>query len=121
MICLHVCLDSLRGDDTYQRGCVMVWFLVTAVLVGFGGAAFLQWDSKRVKTRMIGDMRFIRDVYPHGHQFYAWDFMKQWGWNPGRFYPAVDRMERLGWLESRLEVAPPEGRPARRVYSVVKR
>jgi len=35
---------------------------------------------------------------------------------PGTSYPALARLERTGWLESRWEEPPVDGRPRRRLY-----
>lgn len=54
------------------------------------------------------------------HEWYGLEVQRVSGVGSGTLYPALRRLEALGWLTSRWEEPAPEdeGRPRRRLYSV---
>lgn len=56
---------------------------------------------------------------PRG-EWYGFDLIDQTRIKSGTLYPILIRLEKAGWLESRLEDVDPHvaGRPARRFYSL---
>lgn len=53
-------------------------------------------------------------------EWYGFDLIDQTKIKSGTLYPILIRLEKAGWLESRLEDVDPHlaGRPARRLYSL---
>jgi PadR family transcriptional regulator PadR len=53
-------------------------------------------------------------------EWYGFDLIDQTKIKSGTLYPILIRLEKAGWLESRLEEVDPHvaGRPARRLYSL---
>jgi PadR family transcriptional regulator PadR len=53
-------------------------------------------------------------------EWYGFDLIEQTKIKSGTLYPILIRLEKAGWLESRLEDVNPRlaGRPARRLYSL---
>jgi PadR family transcriptional regulator len=53
-------------------------------------------------------------------EWYGFDLIDQTKIKSGTLYPILIRLEKAGWLESRLENVDPRltGRPARRLYSL---
>ena len=55
---------------------------------------------------------------------YGFDIMEETGLTSGTIYPALDKLERLGFAKSRWEdatVAQEERRPTRRYYEITER
>lgn len=65
----------------------------------------------RVLARMLEDP---------ASDWYGFDLIEQTQIKSGTLYPILIRLEKAGWLESRLEDVDPRlaGRPARRLYSL---
>jgi DNA-binding PadR family transcriptional regulator len=60
---------------------------------------------------------FVEDP---GEPRYELELAKRTGLKSGTVYPALGRLEKEGWLTSRLEDVDPAqaGRPARRIYTI---
>ena len=58
---------------------------------------------------------FLRDL---SHEWHGFSLVEQTGIKSGTLYPILIRLEKAGWLSSRLEGVDPSavGRPPRRLY-----
>src|SRR3954451_3683690 len=67
--------------------------------------------TMKVLARMLDDP---------GGEWYGFDLIERTKIKSGTLYPILIRLEKAGWLESRLENVDPRlaGRPARRLYSL---
>jgi DNA-binding PadR family transcriptional regulator len=67
--------------------------------------------TMKILARMLEDPR---------SEWYGFDLIEQTKIKSGTLYPILIRLEKAGWLESRLEDVDPRlaGRPARRLYSL---
>lgn len=92
-----------------------------SVFVGvwFGGLAVFVWFDRQQASaaRRVADRAL---VLAQPGTFFAWDFMRQHGWTPGRFYPLIDRMEDAGEVSGAFEHNPLPGKRPRRLYWVVR-
>src|SRR3989337_1884686 len=52
---------------------------------------------------------------------YGYDLSKETGLKSGTLYPILMRLESQGWLETRWEDQPAEGRPRRHLYRLTSR
>lgn len=69
-------------------------------------------------TRRI-DLRVIGALHTLGGAGYGLDLIRTARLSAGRLYPALERLERVGWVVSVWEDTPPVPEVTRRVYNLV--
>jgi PadR family transcriptional regulator, regulatory protein PadR len=73
-------------------------------------------DGPRMSKQTLGLLeRMLADA---AEEWFGLELSRDTGIAPGTMYPILHRLERSGWLESRIEAIDPvlEKRPARRLY-----
>jgi DNA-binding PadR family transcriptional regulator len=75
-------------------------------------------DEIRMTTTVAAVLREFLDAPTEPH--YGFEMMRSTGISSGSLYPILARLEKAGWIDSRLEDIDPkaEGRRARRYYTM---
>lgn len=89
--------------------------MLFGAFVGGFAVAWLRDRQQASAARRVADRALI---LAQAEPFHAFDFMREHGWRPVRFYPLIDRMEDAGEVEGWFETDPPAGKRPRRFYRV---
>lgn len=71
--------------------------------------------------RITRRMRRVLDAINTLDQAWGFAICQASGLGPGAVYPALDRLLEAGWIGSRIEASPPQGRPPRTFYHLTLR
>jgi predicted transcriptional regulator len=74
-----------------------------------------------VTVRVTRRMRRILDAIHTLNPAWGLAICQASGLGPGSVYPALERLQEVGWIGSRIEANPPHGRPPRTFYHLTLR